>query len=707
MASLALALGALSCDGGGGGTAEPRDAATEPSSGDDGGLDQPGVDAGGDGDADGGGDGDGDPGQDAGPDAAIPACITGCDDVGAECGVIDDHCGGTIDCDPEGDNCEAPESCNTATNQCEACQPASCESLGAGCGVQVPDGCGGHIESCGLGDCATMGAQYACGDDYSACECVPKSFTEVCTALERACGSFDDGCGHEIDCGEGVRCGDFRTCEADGEARSCGACDSSAATRTLACEGRTCGSVFTADGCEYSCGPACASTCASEGACASGDACKCPSGQACFIDTDRCRECKSAAEACGAQTCGFADNGCGLVACGDHEGGCAAGLECADPTYNLDSSVQTCLPQAQARLLGKYLVRTHIFRDTSLGEPSRAEALSLVTIQRSGNNLRMIDEGCVATSVNQAGAQRTLAPSYFNIPQVVVPLSLSGFSWTRASHPTPTGFIAAQPSYCDGPGDPTNASAPDFDTTPNNLVSMPVVDSGADKSWLAAQNPCECPADAAADELPPQQTDANLTDVSDCRINDIDGDGKPGFTVRANPGGSTLIDTSVVSVAEVSWSGNVSATGFHSGAATEPSTIQRAFVACSGSGLYCSLVDAVSDWSCGTTYNRIYFTRLSGADLALTCQSFYDGQAGVDGADQLKINARFQGIAGTSCTDNAGCAAYPNTVCQNSTCWPKTTPGACDSAADCGTGWTCATGTGGDKACWPATCPMP
>src|SRR5687767_11125363 len=93
---LGLALTALACDGGGGGTRKPDDAGMDqdPVGGDDGGSDMPGMDAG---DGDGDGDtGDGDGQEDAGPDAA-PVCITGCDEVGAECGVIDDNCGGTID----------------------------------------------------------------------------------------------------------------------------------------------------------------------------------------------------------------------------------------------------------------------------------------------------------------------------------------------------------------------------------------------------------------------------------------------------------------------------------------------------------------------------------------------------------------------------------------------------------------------------------
>jgi hypothetical protein len=717
-ASLGLVLSALGCDAsGGGGTGGPVDAGSNPDrdAGLDGGDVTPGMDAG---DGDGGGDGDGD--GDAAPDA--PVCITGCDEVGAECGVISDNCGGTIDCDPEGDNCEAPEVCNTATNQCGVCEPASCESLDAACGVNVPDGCGGTLETCGLGDCSSMGAQFRCRTDLSACECVPKSFSEVCSAFDRECGSFDDGCGNQIDCGQGERCGDFRACDADGEARSCGECIDTPEKRTLACEGRTCGTVVTADGCEYTCGAACTATCASMGACGAANDCKCPTGQACFIDGDECREreCLTAEEACGAQECGFADSGCGQVACGDNAGGCGAGQACADPTFNLDAPerdgqrVHACIATAQARALGKYLVRTHIFRnaDTAIGEIlSRAEALSLVTIERTSGSLRMIDSGCVATSIDENGGNPTLAPAYFNIPPVVVPITVSGSTWLRNYQVTPTGFTDARPPYCAADGTLENESAPDYDTNASDLVSTPTPDSGANKTWLAAQNPCTCPPMGAdVSELPAESTSSSLTTVEDCRINDVDNDGRPGFTVLANAPLASLT-TSVASLAQVKWQGTLLANGRHTGSATEAEArdepVSRVFLSCGGTGALvntaCNAIDDVVDWGCGPEFNAIQFTRLSGPDLALTCQDFYLDETpdSIGDADQAAIDARFGAISGSSCTTNANCNAWE--VCKSGACWPMTTTGACSSTEDtCRDGWACQR-----NACWPESCPAP
>src|SRR5580693_7738160 len=83
------------------------------------------------------------------------------------------------------------------------CSPMSCKDLGYNCGVNA-DGCGG------TSDCGTCPAGQLCGagGGYSVCAdpsiapdggpvCVPKK----CTDLGYDCGVAADGCGGTINCG--------------------------------------------------------------------------------------------------------------------------------------------------------------------------------------------------------------------------------------------------------------------------------------------------------------------------------------------------------------------------------------------------------------------------------------------------------------------------------------------------------------------------
>ncbi len=179
-----------------------------------------------------GGD-DGDDDEDDEDDDAPPntCCVPKtCEELGAECGNIDDGCGGEAECGP----CPADEGCGAQgnANVCEPCQTCEdaqaecgplddgcgnelycgeCTNAGEGCGAQgtdnvcepcktcetenaecgsAPDGCDGTI-SCG--DCSVG---EACTGDLQCC--TPQS----CAQLGAVCGTEDDGCGNELDCGE-------------------------------------------------------------------------------------------------------------------------------------------------------------------------------------------------------------------------------------------------------------------------------------------------------------------------------------------------------------------------------------------------------------------------------------------------------------------------------------------------------------------------
>lgn len=720
--ALSAALFAVGCGTDSSGDRGNKDAETDAVVGQ--GEGDGGGDGDGDGDADGGdvGDGDsqkdaggaGDGGRDAGPsdsDACVPK---GCEEQGFECGIADDGCGGELNCDPaSGDPCTGFEICggdpDLGPNKC-GCKKKTCDDVvegGAFCGVNIPDGCGGSIESCGEGSCDELGANYACADDLTQCRCIPISETDACAGKQ--CGVVSDGCGQDINCGT---CSAYKTC---GPSATC-ACDTSEAKRLQACAGATCGTATTPDGCVYTCGPACTTTCQSGGACGGAATCTCPGSESCVSGT--CCKPKTKAEACGTQNCGSVSDGCGgTIQCGSNNGGCPSGQSCAEPTYNNDANVPMCVPTDQARLLGKYLVRAHSYRNATEGTTavlSRSETISLVTITRQGGNLIMDDEGCVASSVDENGGNPTLAPHYHRIPRVRTTLQLPGAegkpgTWLRFSDRTPGGFYNERPPFCSAAGQLTNANAPDFDAVSFDGLSTVTPNSGAQKAWLGNSNPCTCPA-AGADvtALPAQNTSSNERVVTDCRVNDIDGDGKPGFTVSARALAFDLTVTAA-SYVKARWDGFVDAAGRHyaynADAEDRAAPVERVFLSCYNPilNLGCSSLGSVDDWGCGKDYDIAQFIRLTGTDVNLKCLDFYKTQTPSKHGDQDQnvINARFGPVPGSSCTTHAQCRETE--ICRAGACRPMTTPGACSGNEDCRDGWRCAA----DKACWPATCPKP
>ena len=191
------------------------------------------------------------------PDACQPQS---CEDVGATCGHISDGCGAMISC---GECTDPSQTCQA--NQC-VCQPKSCQELmaeGVECG-QISDGCGAMID-CGM--CA--GAQEQC--EANQCVCQPKSCQEL-MAEGVECGAADDGCGARIDCGP---------CTGPGEL--CGVvaanqCDCQPWDQQTFClqQGKDCGMVTAANNCgqmvTFDCGTCTGEICGS----VSPNVCGCP-----------------------------------------------------------------------------------------------------------------------------------------------------------------------------------------------------------------------------------------------------------------------------------------------------------------------------------------------------------------------------------------------------------------------------------------------
>lgn len=145
---------------------------------------------------------------DAGPQGCVP---TSCASLGADCGVVDDGCGATLDCGA----CVEPETCGGGgtPNVCGGgCVPVRCEDLGKNCGL-VPDGCGDFVNygACGPSEtCGGGGQANVCGEG----PCTPTT----CAAEGKECGTIGDGCGGVLDCGA---CAAPETCGGGGEANTC------------------------------------------------------------------------------------------------------------------------------------------------------------------------------------------------------------------------------------------------------------------------------------------------------------------------------------------------------------------------------------------------------------------------------------------------------------------------------------------------------
>jgi hypothetical protein len=154
------------------------------------------------------------PGTADGGDAMLGASAckpTTCAAQGIECGPAGNGCGGIIpDCGKcaTGLRCGGPNALSKCVSPSigTACVPKTCLELGVECGL-AGDGCGGTLT------CGTCPGGKQCGADgaYSKCvtptplgadggACVPKTCADY-LAQNKDCGPQSDGCGSQINCG--------------------------------------------------------------------------------------------------------------------------------------------------------------------------------------------------------------------------------------------------------------------------------------------------------------------------------------------------------------------------------------------------------------------------------------------------------------------------------------------------------------------------
>lgn len=621
-------------------------------------------DGGGDGDGDDDpvdpGDGDGDGGAskaDSGADACVPQ---GCEEQGFECGVAEDGCGGELNCDPSAASaCQGFEYCggdpDKGANKC-GCRPRTCEELGAACGSDVPDGCGGTVESCG-----SCNAGNLCGPSYQ-CLCSPAA--DPCGSAGLVCGTVSNGC-------ETVSCGALNGACAVG-AGVCAANQRSCVCTTdqvTACQGVIAGSV-TVDNCTFDCTATCG-------------------------EPERVAACKDA-------QCGTAVNSCGdTVQCGT----CAGGNKCTLPTFITDAAVPStagyCLNENVSNLLGKYAVRVHSFRQAGtpgLDIMTRAEAVELVTMtySRTTGRVTLQDQGCVGTASGKTGsltAATVRVTNYHEVEPVVVTLNpLVGSQWERGPIPSSvfpgggeaTGFTPGMPTDCVGREGQTiqrTLPASGWQVGPSGNSSF------APQGASAGTYTCRCPLTASAMPVHNRATSGAI----DCRAVDTDNDGLPGFSVSTKPLIGSTTQVYNASVAETVWKGTVRADRHHIATGQDPSATKSSVLGCSRAEGPC-LAPTV-DCACAFKWNHVQFVPLANED-AMSCDRFFTA------ADKKTVNQDavelIFGAGFSTCTTTSQCPA--GTLCSSNVCKPIATPGVCTGSGQstCPAGSTCRSGS-----CWP------
>jgi hypothetical protein len=198
-----------------------------------------------------------------------------CADIGANCGSVGDGCGALLDCG----TCSAPFICGGggtasrcgnpyANDAGVVCTPKTCASAGANCGL-IGDGCGGSLD-CGTClspyICGGAGTPSVCGNPFASdagVVCTPRT----CASVGANCGPVGDGCGGLLDCGT---CASPYLCGGGGKANVCG--NPYANDAGVVCTPKTCASTsancgWIGDGCggSVNCG-----TCASPDICGGG-----------------------------------------------------------------------------------------------------------------------------------------------------------------------------------------------------------------------------------------------------------------------------------------------------------------------------------------------------------------------------------------------------------------------------------------------------
>ncbi len=251
-----------------------------------------------------------------------------CAQLGTQCGVAADGCGGKVDCGgcPQGQTCGGG-----GTNKCGngQCNHKSCVQLSAECGF-ASDGCSAVL------DCGTCPTGRVCSSS-NRCGCV----ATTCASQGAECGTIPDGCGGVLQCGS---CPDPLVCGGMGP-NKCG--ETPCTPTTCAAEGVSCDAISDKCGSVLECG-----TCAAPQTCGGAGQigkCGCPPTTC----TAQGKDCGSIPDGCGANlncgtctlpdTCGGSGtpNACGCPPttcgaqgknCGSISDGCGANLDCGTCT---------------------------------------------------------------------------------------------------------------------------------------------------------------------------------------------------------------------------------------------------------------------------------------------------------------------------------------------------------------------------------------
>jgi hypothetical protein len=319
----------------------------------------------------------------------LPTCAPQtCAQLGADCGMIGDGCGGVLDCS-QGGGCTGGQVCGTGADANHCVAPTSCTPLSAAtacagtCGT-VADGCGATINceaspstACPNGQtCGGGGTPGQCGS--GAGSCTPFSASTVCASK---CGQVSDGCGGAFTC-DGTNGGQVcnpnagQSCGGGGQPNQCGAPACTPKTMTQACPGATCGQVsdgcgglITCTGCPSgavcglsqpnqcgtpTCTPvavatACAGKCGTvPDGCSGSYTCSSQNGGVTCSGTDFCganapNQCGTPPTTCTPKTCAQQGHTCGLAS-----DGCGHQISCwpAGTTQCPDPSSQTCIAGA-------------------------------------------------------------------------------------------------------------------------------------------------------------------------------------------------------------------------------------------------------------------------------------------------------------------------------------------------------------------------
>ena len=282
-----------------------------------------------------------------GGDDDCPAKVPSCADVDAECGIIGNGCGGTIDCEMETGGCDNGQVCGLGGPQkcgdIPTCTPIPAATACAGkCGI-VSNGCGVEVNG-GVIDCSAMFPcpnGQTCGGGGMPNQCGAGGSTS-CTQIPQAtacagktCGTASDGCTGSYNCGTG--CGTGQTCIA-------GSCQGSTCQPTpmgTACAGIECGMVSNGCSGSYDCGM-----------CPTGESCGLRTAFTCDLTPGNCMP-RTPQAACAGKQCGIVYDGCGTgtanqIDCGALTGGCASGQFCGltTPFQCGTPTTPPCVPTA-------------------------------------------------------------------------------------------------------------------------------------------------------------------------------------------------------------------------------------------------------------------------------------------------------------------------------------------------------------------------